>query len=61
VHTLRHTYATHQLEAGQNIMTVKESMGHSSIEHTLVYLQVAQLNTVDKFGCMDMLYPPKHA
>lgn len=56
VHTLRHTYATHQLEAGQNIMTVKDSMGHCDIRTTLVYLHIAQLNTVNKFGCLETLY-----
>jgi integrase/recombinase XerD len=56
VHTLRHTYATHQLEAGQNIMILKESMGHSDIQTTLVYLHIAQLDNVRKFGCMEKLY-----
>lgn len=60
VHTLRHTYATHQLEAGQNIMTVKDSLGHSDIKNTLLYLHIARLNTVDKFGCMDALYSGKN-
>lgn len=59
VHTLRHTYATHQLEAGQNIMTLKESLGHADIRTTLVYLHIAQLDTVKKFGCMEKLYQKK--
>jgi len=50
VHTLRHTYATHQLEAGQNIMALKESMGHSDIQTTLVYLHIAQLDNGKRFG-----------
>jgi site-specific recombinase XerD len=56
VHTLRHTYATHQLEAGQNIMVVKESLGHADIRTTLMYLHIAQLNPLMKFGCLEMLY-----
>ncbi len=56
VHTLRHTYATHQLEAGQNIMVLKESLGHADIRTTLIYLHIAQLDTVKKFGCMEPLY-----
>jgi site-specific recombinase XerD len=56
VHTLRHTYATHQLEAGQNIMVLKESLGHADIRTTLIYLHIAQLGPVKKFGCMEALY-----
>ena len=56
VHTLRHTYATHQLEAGQNIMVLKEQLGHAKIDTTLMYLHIAQLDTVNKFGCLDALY-----
>ena len=56
VHTLRHTYATHQLEAGQNIMVLKESLGHADIRATLIYLHIAQLGPVKKFGCLEALY-----
>lgn len=31
VHTLRHSYATHQLEAGQSIYGVKHLLGHAEI------------------------------
>jgi len=31
IHTLRHTFATNQLEAGQDIMTLKDMLGHSHI------------------------------
>jgi site-specific recombinase XerD len=60
VHTLRHTYATHQLEAGQNIMVLKESLGHGDIRTTLMYLHIAQLDTVKKFGCMGPLYEKRN-
>lgn len=56
VHTFRHTYATHQLEAGQNIMTLKDSLGHADIRTTLVYLHVARLDATSKFGCLEALY-----
>ncbi len=56
VHTLRHTFATHQLEAGQNIIVLKDSLGHVHIQTTLIYLHIAQLDTVKKFGCLDKLY-----
>jgi len=56
VHTLRHTYATHQLEAGQNIMVLKDLLGHANIQTTLIYLHIAQLDTVKKFGCLEYLF-----
>lgn len=56
VHTLRHTYATHQLEEGQSIMVLKDLLGHSSIHSTLMYLHIAQVDAVKKFGCLDILF-----
>ena len=32
MHSLRHTFATHQLESGQNIMVLKELLGHANIQ-----------------------------
>lgn len=37
-HHLRHAYATHTLDAGANIHDVKECMGHSNVETTMIYL-----------------------
>jgi len=42
LHSLRHTYATHLLEEGVNIVTLKELLGHSDITTTMIYLHVAQ-------------------
>ena len=38
VHTLRHSYATHLLEMGLDIVSLKEQMGHVDIRTTLMYL-----------------------
>ncbi len=56
VHTLRHTYATHLLEDGLDIMSIKELLGHQHIETTLIYLHVAQLNPKRKFSPIDTLF-----
>jgi integrase/recombinase XerD len=58
LHTLRHTYATHLLEQGVNILTIKELLGHAHIDTTMVYLHLAQPSAVVAFSPMDTLYSP---
>ena len=56
LHSLRHSYATHLLEEGVNIITVKELLGHSRINTTLIYLHVAKLSIVTAHSPLDTLY-----
>ncbi|OVE80928.1 hypothetical protein BVY04_04565 [bacterium M21] len=42
LHTLRHSYATHLLEANVTIRTVQEYLGHATLQHTVRYLHITK-------------------
>jgi site-specific recombinase XerD len=56
LHSLRHSYATHLLEQGLNIVTLKELPGHADITTTMIYLHVAQCQLIKPHSPLDALY-----
>src|SRR3990170_3102975 len=42
VHTLRHTFGTHQVRKGTKIRVVQEAMGHADLKTTSVYVHLAR-------------------
>lgn len=60
LHSLRHTYATHLLEEGLNIVTLKELLGHAEITTTMIYLHVAQCPLIKPHSPLDTLYADRN-
>lgn len=56
VHTLRHSYATHLLEQGMDVDTLRKLLGHAHLSTTLIYLHVARLSNSKIFSPFDKLY-----
>jgi len=55
IHTLRHSYATHLLEAGVNIRRIQQYLGHSSLNSTMVYLHLTTQGHEHAYGIINEL------
>jgi site-specific recombinase XerD len=55
LHTLRHSYATHLLEAGVDVVTIQRLLGHRDLQTTAQYLHLTAVRLAQTPGLLDAL------
>jgi len=58
IHTLRHSYATHLLDAGVSIRLISAYLGHVSLDTTLIYAHLTMVNEAGARVVLEQLRPP---
>ena len=58
IHTLRHAFATHLIEAGVGLHTVQRLLGHGHISTTMRYLHLARSHLTGTTSPLELIDPP---
>ena len=59
IHTLRHSYATHLLEARVSLKVIQQYLGHSSLQTTMIYLHLTDTAETEARAAIDRLFRRK--
>lgn len=60
IHAIRHSFATHLLEGGTDILAIKDLLGHNSLRTTMIYTHVSKKHISKIQSPLDKLPPSEY-